>query len=415
MHKFYKQRLYKKYNDEIWGRLISSKKFSYNKKSVLLSYRDKVVKNWLGVRTKYSYHRRGFLQHLKETAYQYKNVRKRFRILNFLFKGILVKSTLPFTFKSRRIKRIRRFRFKFKNKKRFSLMRRKKYKFYRKIIIRRTRVLFIKKGIEGAFRKNKALALLKINLNTLPRFFSFGKLPFLINRKMLLGCEDYRAVNFPNINNSKSHSLYRMVNFLRKSNMQYIVKKKLNLRRQKAFFYSVHVAAPRKKKKKWSLFALKNIYYKKVSLFFGFKKVSTFFKLYNQVVSVWGKNQFQLFLMLEGRLENILLRLNFFSSIYFIKRFIESGNVFVNNKTITYSSYFLNYNEIVSIEKRYFKLVYYFLKSKLKSKKILLNVPSFIEADYKLLVAMLIRSPAILDLTRPVSFNLYTKFLSFNR
>jgi ribosomal protein S4 len=119
--------------------------------------------------------------------------------------------------------------------------------------------------------------------------------------------------------------------------------------------------------------------------------------------------------MLEGRLETILLRLNFFPSIYFIKRFIASGNVFVNNKLITYPAYFLEYNEIVSIDKRYFKLVYYFLKSKLKSKKVFLNVPSFIEADYKLLVAMLIRSPKISDLTRPVSFNLYTKFLSFNR
>ena len=119
--------------------------------------------------------------------------------------------------------------------------------------------------------------------------------------------------------------------------------------------------------------------------------------------------------MLEGRLENILLRLNYFPSVYFIKRFISSGNVFVNNKLVSYPSYFVTYNEIVSIEKRYFKLVYYFLKSKLKSKKIFLNVPGFIEADYKLLVAMLISSPTVKDLTRPVSFNLYTKFLSFNR
>jgi ribosomal protein S4 len=114
-------------------------------------------------------------------------------------------------------------------------------------------------------------------------------------------------------------------------------------------------------------------------------------------------------------LENLLLRLNFFPSIYFIKRFITSGNVFVNNKVITYSSYFLNYNEIISIEKKYFKLVYYFLKSKMRSKRVFLNTPSFIEVDYKLMVAMMIRSPEIIDLTRPVSFDLYTKFPSFNR
>ena len=131
---------------------------------------------------------------------------------------------------------------------------------------------------------------------------------------------------------------FKTTNFLRANNLKFIIKKKLNLRREKTFFYSVHIAAPRKKTKKWSLFALKNIYYKKISLFFGFKKIASFLKLYEQVKASWGKNESILFLFLECRLENFLFRLNFFPSIYFIKRFILSNNIFVNNKKINYSS-----------------------------------------------------------------------------
>jgi len=163
------------------------------------------------------------------------------------------------------------------------------------------------------------------------------------------------------------------------------------------------------------LFALKNIYYKKVSLFFGFRKVSDFFKVYDLAGKVGKANSFAVFLMLEGRLENFLMRLNLFPSIYFIKKFIEYGNVFVNNKIINYTSYNLNFNEIVSFNKRYYKRLYFFIKSQLRRRKVLVNSPNFIEADYKLLVAMLIRNPNELSLTKPLSFNLYTKFPSINR
>jgi len=172
--------------------------------------------------------------------------------------------------------------------------------------------------------------------------------------------------SFQIINANKKLVFYKARCFLRVNNLQFVIKKKLNLRKQKTFFYSVHIAAPKKKTKKWSLFALKNIYYKKISLFFGFRKVVDFFKVYNLVANVAGSNSFAVFLMLEGRLENFLMRLNLFPSIYFIKKFIQYGNVFVNNKVINYSSYNLNFNEVVSFNKKYYKALYFFIKSQLK-------------------------------------------------
>jgi ribosomal protein S4 len=150
-------------------------------------------------------------------------------------------------------------------------------------------------------------------------------------------------------------------------------------------------------------------------LFFGFRKVVDFFKIYNLAGSCAKGNSFAVFLMLEGRLENFLMRLNLFPSIYFIKKFIQYGNVLVNNKVINYSSYNLNFNEIVSFNKKYYKKLYFFIKFQLRQHKVIINLPPFIEADYKLLVAMLIRNPDELSLTKPLSFNLYTKFLSLNR
>ena len=119
--------------------------------------------------------------------------------------------------------------------------------------------------------------------------------------------------------------------------------------------------------------------------------------------------------MLEARLDNFLFRLNFLPSIYFLKKFIRNGNVFVDNKKITFDSYLLTFNQIVSINKRYFKYIYCSLKSRLKKKQVLLNYPNFVEADYKLLTAMLIRNPTVKSLTRPVSFELYTKYLTYNK
>jgi small subunit ribosomal protein S4 len=141
--------------------------------------------------------------------------------------------------------------------------------------------------------------------------------------------------------------------------------------------------------------------------------VADFLKIYNLIGKLAGRNSFGVFLMLEGRLENFLMRLNLFPSIYFVKKFIQHGNVLVNNKVVNYPSYNLNFNEIVSFNKKYFKILYSFIKFQLRLH--IINLPAFIEADYKLLVAMLIRNPDQLGLTKPLSFDLYTRFLSVNK
>lgn len=386
MNKFYKQKLYKKYKDEIWGKLAISSKFSYNKRSLLLNYRDTVLRRRLRIRTKFNYFRRGFLRHLNNSLFGFANFKKRLSLLNFSLKKSFARSS------SSNLLVIARRRRKWTRKGFMTILRVKRFK--------KTKVLSFLKFNLCFF---SALNSVRLDLNS-----PLSKKAFIVTKK-------YSSNTFPKLFLNKRLVYLKSKKFLRLNNLQFTLKKRLNLRKQKTFFYSVHIAAPRKKNKKWSLFGSKNIYYKKVSLFFGFKKTSQFLKLYKLAISVWGKNESDFFLALEGRLETFLLRLNFFPSIYFIKRFILSHNVFVNNRTVSYPSHFLGLNQIVSVNKKYFKLIYCYLKSALKRRKVLLNHPSFIEVDYKLLVAMLIKNPDLSSLTMPASFNLYTKFPTFHR
>lgn len=391
MQKFYKQRIYKKYNDEIWGSLITSRKFSYNKRSILLNYKDISIRSRFNFRTKYKYFRKGFLKRLKYTLFNFKFFRRVFRLTNFSSRMAWLNTTSMIS----PVLLVPDY-----------AARRKKRWYFRKV---------------GAkffyFKRKKSISTLKFTLISLCSLSCNKNRRVLNASNQILKFGDFSFLHFKFLSVfPRRHLVWRnFVKFAHLNNLRYVIRRKLNLRREKVFFYSVHVASPRKKRKKWSLFGLKNIYYKKVSLFFGFKKVADFLKLYNSFKKIWGANQSSFFLALECRLDNLLYRLNFFDSFYFLKRFILSGNVLVNNKIINYSSYILVPGDIISVNKSYFQFIYGSIKSRLLSRRVLLNAPTFVEVDYKLLVAIVLRSPHSKDLTMPVSFNLYTSPLSFNR
>lgn len=157
------------------------------------------------------------------------------------------------------------------------------------------------------------------------------------------------------------------------------------------------------------------IYYRKICLFYSFNRPKDFFKLYNRIKKIKDQMLVSFILLLETRLEIILKRLNFFTSPYFIKRFLLAGNVYINNLPIRQLSSRLGFGKVFSIKKNKFFEVYSSLKMNLANNKVFINNPKFLEVDYKLLTAILINKPALKDLTYPLSFDLYTKFLSISR
>jgi hypothetical protein len=97
------------------------------------------------------------------------------------------------------------------------------------------------------FRGSKTLAALKFNIYSLS-LLSPVKLffPHLASRVYLQS----KAFGYPAVIDNKTRVFYKAKFFLRANNLQFVIKKKLNLRKQKTFFYSVHIAAPKKKTKK---------------------------------------------------------------------------------------------------------------------------------------------------------------------
>lgn len=379
--------VYKKYNDEIWGLLVRNKKYSYTKKRVLLNYKEYIRKLKSRIKVKY----------------------KRFRI--FLF------NYFSFFYYKVFCKRIFLFRF---------LQKYFNYKFLSEKYNKSLCLLFKESFVINEFVVKRTFQSSK-NLVAYSSFRLFKSIArnvidFLQNDIIL--CDVIK----PSLNvvfNSNlvfkclSYQLPLIVSFYKNvfvfGRFRYLVRKRLQLQRRKEFFYCVHIAAPKKKKSKPSLFGLKNIYYKKLSLFFGFFNVDRLFKLYDRVQKLRFDSERSFFMLLESRLEIFLLRTNIFPSLYFIKRFILNGNVFVNENKISFSSYMLKPSNIIMLNKKFFKFFYFNLKYFLLRKFLFLNYPKYMEFDYKLFCGMLVRKPSYVELTRPFSFDLYTSFLTFHK
>ena len=137
--------------------------------------------------------------------------------------------------------------------------------------------------------------------------------------------------------------------------------------------------------------------------------------MYNYIRNITKNNFSLLFALLESRLINLLYRVNFLPNLYFSRQFVLHKNVFVNNRLTSDLNYVPRLNEIVSFNKNFFKLFYFNLYRLLKRKGVYLNAPTYYEVDYKLFLISLIKKPAFEELTQSLSFNRYSKFLSFSR
>ncbi len=393
MLQVFKYKLIKKYQDEIWGHLLQKKKYNYTKKLVLLNFKDFIKKLKYRVKIKYKYFKFFTFNYFSLISFKILKNKKNFLnfIKNYYYMHFYNNNLIYFLKLS-----------------------------YNNIYINIIYNINILKNLNILKNKNYLNKKYKINISYITQLFYKPSLNNYINNNITLNLYkniDYNVKILKNIirynNNNIIKANYQY--FYKISKFQYIIKKRLNLQRQKEFFYCVHIAAPEKKRKKWSLFGLKQIYYKKLSLFFGFIKVNKFINLYLKIKKIKTNSEYFFFLFLESRLETFLLRINFLPTIYFIKRFILNGNVFVNNKQIKYNNFILKPNNIVSIHKNKILDIYKSIKFNLKNKNIYLNSPKYIEVDYKLLVSMLTRKPTYNELTHPMSFDLYTSFLSMSK
>jgi hypothetical protein len=79
---------YKKYQDEVWGHLIRTRKYNNTKKTVLYKYKNLLLKKRLKIKIKFNYYRQiNFLKKLKNSLFIHKYSIKKANLKNYILKS----------------------------------------------------------------------------------------------------------------------------------------------------------------------------------------------------------------------------------------------------------------------------------------------------------------------------------------
>jgi ribosomal protein S4 len=237
-----------------------------------------------------------------------------------------------------------------------------------------------------------------------------------------------KFINFDDINYQKN---FKHVFYLKNRKKKNVLIKSVPFKKKFIkFVYRIDQNEPKRKRKKTTLARDLFIMNRKLRSFYGNIKrlqlrryarnkiYKLQFKLIrgfnlNKVLNYKNKNIFNKVLainsflsLIEHRLDIILYRSNFVSTIYQARHLIKYKKIFINNILATFCNFQVKNFDIISlsinIELNFFK----YLKFKLKNKKILNYPPSYIYVNYNLMKSCIIKNPNYNIIPFPFSIDL---------
>jgi small subunit ribosomal protein S4 len=157
-------------------------------------------------------------------------------------------------------------------------------------------------------------------------------------------------------------------------------------------------------RKKFFLFNLK--FKKQLKSFYGNLTEKRYKALYLKAINQRkSRNTYlspmQLFInMLERRLDIVIFRLYFASSIFNAKQLIQHGKILVNGKVITIKSYQVKNGDLIEIDKS--------IENNVKQNIENANyhfIPKYLECNFKLYKGIFLYDPKVEDIIYPMSIN----------
>ncbi len=159
---------------------------------------------------------------------------------------------------------------------------------------------------------------------------------------------------------------------------------------------------------RFSEFAIRLREKQKVKRIYGLleKQFSQYFEVAERMPGITGEN---LLVLLERRLDNVVYRLGFSSSLAQARQLVLHGHLEVNGKVVTIPSYLLEVGQVVSINE------------KSRQKKVIVEaielaqrrgVPSWMSLEREQFRGSLRSLPARADLTMPISEKLIVEHYS---
>jgi small subunit ribosomal protein S4 len=158
-----------------------------------------------------------------------------------------------------------------------------------------------------------------------------------------------------------------------------------------------------KSNRKLSDFARQLQNYTKVSLFYG--NIAIKQTQHNHIYTYLDKHK-SLLLHMETRLDVILVRANFCSTLYTARQLITHGKLMVNGNQVTFAAFMVSVGDIIAISQNGSQFVSMSCKHNLQFQRISRVKPSHLEINYKTLTIILVYEPSKIQFPYKIEFEL---------
>ena len=136
----------------------------------------------------------------------------------------------------------------------------------------------------------------------------------------------------------------------------------------------------------------------KLKSYYGNINERQFRNIYRKALAKRGDTTENLIALLESRLDTIIYRAKFATTVFSARQMINHGHIIVNKKRVNISSYLVKDTDLIEIREKSKKLT--FIEGALQSKE--RDVPEYIALDDKNKTAKLVRIPKFSEVPYPV-------------
>jgi len=164
------------------------------------------------------------------------------------------------------------------------------------------------------------------------------------------------------------------------------------------------------RRKKPSDYGIQLMAKQKLKGYYGNIGERQFRKLYEESVRRKGDTGANLIELLERRLDTVVYRMKFVSTVFAARQFVNHGHIRVNGKRVNIGSYLVKDGDTIEVKEKSRQLNNVLEASALPER----DVPDYIEVDHKSMKGKFVRKPALEDVPFPVQMepNLVVEFYS---
>lgn len=185
------------------------------------------------------------------------------------------------------------------------------------------------------------------------------------------------------------------------------------VRKREKFIYKIVTGEKEFRRRKRTLKINKYLNLLKLRRFYGNLRLNTLKRLIKNFSFNTNFLSKYFIYNLESRLDVILYRSNFFSSIFSARQYINHNKVLVNGQVVNKPSYKVFVGDVVTVSD--IAHFYNILKNNLELNKVFISYPNYLEVNYKIGSIMLVRIPNADEIPFPFFMNLKTILHDFSK